>query len=378
MRAVNEKRRDMDGRIDYFASRRHQWLNFFHTWLLVGGSLALFALSAWIFFGPGGIVWAAVFGGVSLFAATRISPAMVLRMYRAREVRREDFPAGHALIDALAARAGLEVRPKLYILPSNMMNAFAVGRQRDSAICLTDRLVRQMSRRELAGILAHEISHIRNEDIRVMAIADMVSRFTSVLSTLGVVSLFLNVPAILMGLPVQVPWFGILILVLAPTIGGLLQLALSRTREYDADFSAAMLTGDPDGLASALSKLEAFQGRHWEGMVLPGGRVPDPSLLRTHPRTADRIARLMELKAQREDLPDLSPPVATPVRVAASPVPRIRRADRQSALHRGVWRNAAPMPLEEFAADGDAPASNASLHPPRGGPRLRMRGGVWW
>lgn len=368
----------MNARIDYFASRRHQWLNFAHTWLLVGGSLALFAISAFIFFGPGGIVWAAIFGGVSLYAATRISPDMVLRMYKAREVGRDEFETGHALLSRLSARAGLEVLPKLYVLPSNMMNAFAVGRPGDSAICLTDRLQRQMSLRELAGIMAHEISHIRNEDVRVMAIADMVSRFTSVLSTVGIVSLFLNLPALLTGAPVQIPWLGIAILIAAPTVGGLLQLALSRTREYDADFGAVMLTGDPDGLASALSRLEAYQGRHWEGVVLPGGRVPDPSLLRTHPRTSDRIARLMALKAQRPDMPDLPAPAALPARTGASPVPRIPRRGSQEAAHRDIWRRSALAPLDPGGRD-DCPACETPLNPARNGPRIRLRsGGVWW
>ena len=88
-----------------------------------------------------------------------------------------------------------------------------------------------------------------------------------------------------------------LVLIAAPTVGGLLQMALSRTREFDADLGAAMLTGDPDGLASALRKLERAHGKLWEGLMLPGGRIPDPSVLRTHPHTEERVARLMALKA---------------------------------------------------------------------------------
>src|SRR5690606_36483706 len=88
----------------------------------------------------------------------------------------------------------------------------------------------------------------------------------------------------------------VLVLMAAPTLGGLLQMALSRTREFDADLGAVMLTGDPDGLASALHRLERHQGRLWEGLMLPGGRVPNPSVLRTHPATEQRIQRLMALK----------------------------------------------------------------------------------
>lgn len=87
---------------------------------------------------------------------------------------------------------------------------------------------------------------------------------------------------------------------LAPTIGTFLQLALSRSREYDADLAAAQLSGDPVGLASALETMQRRQGSLWESIVLPGGRMPDPSLLRTHPKTEDRIARLLDLKANPE------------------------------------------------------------------------------
>jgi len=103
----------------------------------------------------------------------------------------------------------------------------------------------------------------------------------------------IGIPAFL-GAGVQIPWLGLLLLVFAPTIGGLLQLGLSRTREYDADLEGAALTGDPEGLASALLTLERKQGNLWEGLF-PGGRIPDPSLLRTHPRTEDRIRRLISL-----------------------------------------------------------------------------------
>jgi heat shock protein HtpX len=86
------------------------------------------------------------------------------------------------------------------------------------------------------------------------------------------------------------------LMIMAPSLGGLLQLGLSRAREYDADLDGASLTGDPEGLASALKILEERQGGKWEGLVLPGSRLPEPSLLRTHPKTEDRIARLMALR----------------------------------------------------------------------------------
>jgi heat shock protein HtpX len=343
--------------MDIAAQSRHRVLNLVQTVLLAGGSLALFMATAYVFFGPQGIVFAIIFGAVSLYAASRVSPAMVLRMYRARQVGRHQFASGHELLELLSRRAGLPAVPKLYVIPSDLMNAFAVGRVHDSAICLTDKLIRSLTIRELAGVMAHEISHIANADIRVMAIADMVSRFTSFLSTFGIVTLLLNLPSVIYGGAQQVPWGAVLLLLFAPTIGALLQLGLSRTREYDADLGAVVLTGDPDGLASALLKLETAQKAHWEGLVLPGGRIPDPSLLRSHPRTVDRIARLKALRQAPAPLP----PAFGPMRKGVSPVPGIAR------IHG----------LED--EQGDEMASGHSLYPPQGRPRIHVRrGGVYW
>ncbi len=135
-----------------------------------------------------------------------------------------------------------------------------------------------------------------NGDLRVMGMADVLNRMTSFLSTAGL----LGIPLVF-GIGVNAPLLGLLLMIFAPTIGGLLQLGLSRAREYDADLDGATLTGDPEGLASALRILEERQGAKWEGMVLPGSRLPHPSLLRTHPKTEERIARLQALKLDPND-----------------------------------------------------------------------------
>ena len=380
--------------LSFFRQRQHAWLNALHTWLLVGGSILLLAAVAWVFFGANGILYAAVFGGISLFMASRVSPQMVLRMYKAQKVSPSQFPAGHAILDQLVERAGLETRPELYVVPSNMMNAFAVGRKHNAAVAMTDKLVRAMTKRELAGIMAHEVTHIKNEDIRVMAIADMVSRFTSIMSTFGTFALLANIPSILFGGGATVPWLVVLVLMFAPTVGGLLQLALSRTREYDADLGAVMLTGDPDGLASALIKLEHAQKAHWEGMVLPGGRIPNPSMLRTHPKTEDRIERLMALKETPETIGEIAegrkpaeevipPEMREQLPKRASPVPRIRRKwgrgeGSKYADYASLMRSDAVSRLDKQASSDD-PASEESLAPADGKPRIRItRGGVWW
>ena len=365
-------------RIHLMEQRRNRALNTIHTWLLTAGSLALLAVTAWAFAGLPGILAAVVFGGISLAAMRRISPRMVLSMYKARPVTRAEFPTGVSIVEQLARRAELPAVPKLHVVPSKMMNAFAVGRRDDSAIVVTDALVRNLTTRELAGVLAHEMSHVAHEDLKVMALADIVSRYTSAMSTIGILSLFFN----LGGLGIAVPWLAVLVLIAAPTVGGLLQLALSRTREFDADLGAAMLTGDPDGLASALRKLERAQGRLWESMMLPGGRVPNPSVLRTHPETEERVRRLMALK-DPEVRAALEPLVeASPVRRVRgrSPVPSIpRRAGRRDRADidwlAARLSAAVPPPLDGI--DDDSP--KGPLCPDEGKPRIRIgRGGVWW
>jgi len=137
----------MPATIDYFAQRRNRVLNAVHTWLLAGGALLLLAVTAWAFGGTAGIIYAVVFGGVSVWAMRRISPQMVLSMYRAREVRAAEFPTGISIVTELARRAGLPAVPRLYVIPSRLMNAFAVGRRDQSAIAITDALARTLTPR---------------------------------------------------------------------------------------------------------------------------------------------------------------------------------------------------------------------------------------
>ncbi|WP_157014233.1 zinc metalloprotease HtpX [Mesorhizobium xinjiangense] len=364
------------GSIDLLQQRRNRALNTLHTWMLAGGCLVLLAACAYAFAGGVGIFYAIAIGTASMWFARRASPNIVLRMYKARPVTRARFPFGVDLMEDLAERAGLPATPVLHVIPSRMMNAFAVGHGNDSAVAVTDALVRQLTAREFAGVVAHEISHIAHGDVNVMAFADMVSRFTSFMSTVGLFSLTLNVLGLAGGYAAQIPWLAVVVLIASPTIGGLLQMALSRTREFDADLGAAMLTGDPEGLAMALRKLERAQGRLWESVVLPGGRIPDPSILRTHPLTSDRIERLMQLHAAR-DLPE--PPVA----VEAAGLPRHRRRSfipRVGGRGPTDYRRIASLMTPHHAkGDADHPACESGLADPDGRPRIRIRnGGVWW
>jgi len=154
--------------------------------------------------------------------------------------------------------------------------------------------LQRLDLRELSGVLGHEVSHIAHADIRVMAFADLATRITSTLSFLGQVLLVISLP-LLLG-DYHLDWLPILVLLSAPTLSTLVQLALSRNREFEADRGAAELTGDPEGLAAALGKMERYQGRFLEGLLTPGRRTPEPSLLRTHPPAEERIHRLLELR----------------------------------------------------------------------------------
>ncbi|MDX6750951.1 zinc metalloprotease HtpX [Geminicoccaceae bacterium 1502E] len=281
---------------------RHRLRNLVHTALLIGGMLAILGACAWILWGPVGLVWTLAVGGASLLATPSITPELVMRLYGARPVAHREFPDGYALLDELARRAGLPHTPRLHYIPSSLLNAFAVGNRSRAAIAVTAGLLRGLSGRELAGVLAHEISHVRHNDLWLMGLADLLSRLTSVMSWIGQLLLLINLPLMLTGAG-SVPWLLVLLLIFAPTVVSLLQLALSRSREFDADLEAASLTGDPRGLASALARLERQQGRYWEEILLPGRRMPEPSLLRTHPPTGERVRRLLEL----EERPDLAP-----------------------------------------------------------------------
>lgn len=272
----------------------HKLGNALQSLLLVGTLALLLGLLAWILGGPSFVLLALAAVGVLYLANPVASPRLVLSLYRGRLLATWEAPDLYALMAELARRAGLPRVPRLFYVPSRAMNAFATGSRGDSAVAVSDGLLRGLDARELAGVLAHEVSHIANGDVQTMAFADLVSRIATLLSLAGQVLLFVGLPVMLAG-GVAVPWIGILVLLLAPTLSALVQLALSRNREYDADLGAAELTGDPLGLASALARLERVQGRLWERILLPDRRVPDPSLLRTHPDTGERIARLMDL-----------------------------------------------------------------------------------
>jgi len=295
--------------------------NVTHTLAILAMMAGLFGLLGYLILGMTGLFLAFALCIVLLTTSPRIAPGLILRMYGARELSASEAPGLYAVMDELAQRADLTGAPRLYYIPSRVMNAFSVGNRHDSAIALSDGIVRYLNWREIAGVLGHEIGHIRNNDLWIYSLADMLSRITAALSLFGQLLLAIYLPLWVFSHQ-RIPLLIIAILFFAPTVATLMQLALSRTREYAADLAAVKLTGDSQGLAAALMKMETYQGRFWEALILPGHKVPEPSILRTHPHNAERIERLRMLdegQPYRRDqqgamLPDHFPVVQRPPR----------------------------------------------------------------
>jgi heat shock protein HtpX len=292
--------------------RAHQRDNHLQSIVLILGIALIMSVVGYVLGGRWGVWMALGFSAVSALLSPVISPRMILRMYQARPLEPRHAPELYSLLDELVKRAELAHPPALYYVPTRMLNAFAVGGDRNAAIALTDGLLRTMSPQELAGILAHELSHIRFRDTRLMALGDAFSRLTASMSQIGLILLLVALPAALMGAQFISLW-GLLVLIFAPAASSLLQLALSRSREFHADMGAIELTQDPLGLASALKKLERAQtDSFWRRVFVPY-RVMEPTVLRTHPATEERIERLMSLvnegsaifPAVRSDTPPL-------------------------------------------------------------------------
>lgn len=281
----------------------HKLTNAVHSLVLLVGMGLLLLLLGYLLGGRTGAFFTAGTGLFLLGFSPRIAPSVIMRLYGARSVYHGELGRVHEVMEWLTRRAGLPSVPRLYYLPTRVMNAFTVGVRDNSAIGITDGLLRRLDLRELAGVLAHEMSHLRNNDLRVMTLADVISRMTSTLSFFGQILVLINLPLLFMG-RVQISWLAIFVLLAAPTLATMLQLALSRTREFDADLGAFDMTGDAVGLASALEKMERYQRGFLDLILIPGRRLPDPSVLRTHPNTEERIQRLLELG----ELPARTPP----------------------------------------------------------------------
>lgn len=272
--------------------------NLWHGALLLLGFLVLVMIPTMLLWGVAGLAAAAMLLALVLPLAVGMPAEAVMRLYQATRLPRDDSQLS-SLVDVLSFRAELPQRPDLYVIPSMTLNAFAAGSRDRSAIAVTEGLLRRLTLAETAGVLAHEISHIRNNDLLVMGLADVITRVLQLMSYVALGLAVFNVFAYARG-DDMISWWAVLFLYLAPALSSLLQLGLSRAREFEADRTAVALTGDPGALASALRRLETYTGHFWEDLMfpVPARRVPHPSLLRSHPETEDRVQRLIALKGE--------------------------------------------------------------------------------
>src|SRR5438552_6290160 len=277
--------------------------NAFKTALLLTGLTLLLLFIGRAFGGERGMLFALIFAAVLNFVSYFFSDKIALSMYRAQPVTREELPRVYGVVERLAQKIGIPV-PKIYVIPTDSPNAFATGRSPSHAsVAVTQGILNLLNDEELEGVLAHELGHVRNRDILISSIAATIA---------GAITYFADIARwgmIFGGVNRDDRDRGgglaaLFMLFLAPLAAMLIQLAVSRSREYQADETGAHLTGNPYALASALSKLDAYSKR----VPLPAtpstahlfiiqpflgmGGMNWANLFSTHPPIAKRIERL--------------------------------------------------------------------------------------
>ncbi len=273
------------------SSLKQRFYNRLHSALLIAGLGVLVGFPCWYIGGMEGTLGALIAIVLVYLFNPNISPQLTLRLYGARRLYPEQIPDLSQALDILAHRAELPATPHLYYFASPLVNAFAVGSPAQSAIVLSDGLLNQLSREAILGVLGHEISHIRHNDLRLMGFADLASRLAQVLSLLGLMLLLVSLPLLLVT-DLEIDLLPILLLLMTPYLSLILQLALSRTREYEADRGSAELIGSPRPLICALRQLEPPEYGLLQTLMFPNRRRHEPSQIRTHPPTEERIRRL--------------------------------------------------------------------------------------
>ena len=278
--------------LDIRMEHRQKVRNLVQSALLLG-SLALVAVGlAWLFIGVAGVIWLVGLSAVAVVVRRRVPTRVQLVMYRAQPLPYAAAPGLHLVVQELARRAGLPSTPALYYLPSPVPNALSAGRGTDTALAVTDGLLRRLLDREVIGVLAHEVSHLRAGDAVALTLADAIGHLARGLAWFGLLAFALGLPLTIGGDRRLVVAAALLAL---PLVVTRLQLALLRSREFDADLGAARLTSDPEGLACALEDLER-SSRRWEWLFLPRRRIEGSVLLRSHPATVERARRLRQLE----------------------------------------------------------------------------------
>ncbi len=289
-------------------------MNLFRTAILMAFMTGLFIAIGYLIGGQSGMVIAFLFAaGTNLFAYWN-SDKLVLRMYSAREVDEQSAPELVHLVRRLAENAGIPM-PKVYIAENPQPNAFATGRDpQHAAVCVTTGLLERLSEEELAGVIAHELAHVKNRDTLIMTI-------TATLA--GAISMLANFAFFFGGgndrrNPLG-PLGAILIMIVAPLAAMLVQMAISRTREFEADREGAMISGRPLWLASALQRISANVQRIDNPDAernpatahlfiinpLHGGGFG--TLFATHPSTEQRVAKLRAMANEMGQAPEVGP-----------------------------------------------------------------------
>lgn len=276
-------------------------MNTLKTTFLLGAMTGLLLAIGELLGGQDGLILALVLAGAMNFGSWFFSDKIVLRMYNAQPVGPEEAPVLYSIVQGLAQKAGVPM-PKLYLIPDPALNAFATGRgPSHAAVAATVGIVKAMDREELEGVLAHELSHVINRDTLVSTVA---ATLAGAISFLAHSFMFRGRGRDEGGNPLA----ALVVMLLAPIAAMLIQLAVSRSREYGADASGARLVGHPEGLARALAKLKDASERVPMHNVEPATAhmfIVNPlsgqavgRLFSTHPPLEERIARLLAMKSQ--------------------------------------------------------------------------------
>jgi heat shock protein HtpX len=275
--------------------------NWLKTAILFAGIVALFGAIGAVLGGTQGMVLALLFGAAMNVFAYWNSDKIVLRMYNAREVDAASGGRFYAMVQELARRAGLPP-PRVYIIDEAQPNAFATGRDPEhAAVAATTGILQLLTERELRGVMAHELTHVKNRDTLISTVTASIAGAISALANFG---MFFG------GRDSEGrshPILAMLVMIVAPIAAMLIQMAISRAREFGADAGAAAISGDPEALAMALQKIEAYA----RGLPMPAAEahpetaqmmIVNPlsgdgikSLFSTHPPTAERVARLLAM-----------------------------------------------------------------------------------
>ena len=278
--------------------------NWLKTTVLMAAIVALFGAIGAYLGGANGMIMALIFGGAMNFIAYWFSDKMVLRMYNAREVDEASAPQFYAMVRELAQRASLPM-PRVYLIDEAQPNAFATGRNPEhAAVAATTGILNLLSAREIRGVMAHELAHVRHRDILISTISATMAGAISALANFAMFFGGRNSE----GRPAN-PVATILVALLAPLAASLIQMAISRSREFEADRGGAEISGDANALADALTKIDRYargipmqvaeeHPATAQMMImnpLSGGGIA--GLFSTHPATEERVARLRALAA---------------------------------------------------------------------------------